>query len=786
MSDKKDAALRGWDTVVTIVLGVVLFLIIVLCGSGEYGLAKGAALGVSVVVLAVAAMTPKARWTACHSALFWAVGGYVLIAGASTFYAYAPKFGIAEFSSNLIGFALLLCIVLYAKRTEAGFRRLAALTAACGVPIGLLSVDAVSSNILMPLFRAVMRPFTSVYQESGTLWYSRLQTIFDNPNTYAGLMSVLCLLALYVCLTAHTRGEKIGASIVLTINSVCYLLAFSMGSLAFFAAACVLLLVLCPMEERIGCALLIAQTAIVALATGFGAAKGFGDTVTGSLLPLAVLAAGCVLSCALEVFVRTKLAVLLQNRGKMLLLLLLCMIGAATVYVCVGLHWTGAYTFGADSQLLRTADLTAGNYTLSIAATDAVQVRVYYKNENNLIQNNETELVSGNSAQPLEFIVPEDSELVFFALAGGQGTVIQRVAYEGASSGTVKLNYKLLPAFVADRIQDLSANGNVVQRTVYIRDALRLFRTAPVFGRGLGGFENGVFSVQNYYYQTKYAHNHYAELLCDLGIAGLAAFLAILCCAVTALVRRRKRNPLMMAVLSACLLQMFGQAVSDVTWSVGVCIPVFFIVLGLIAAYFGRANDQAESKGRGVAHITVTAFLAFFVVAIGGNLLAASRMSSNPTFQTAAFCAKIDPFEKNDYKMTYVQSSIGVDDPSIQKQAQNFAAQLRQEHSNAIAMILASYYYNAGDIDSAMDVIEQGTRYIKSDQMGWQRMFDLYQQMFDLNNESQASHSLAKRMLEDYQLYVTIRDAQMDNMTLSDENTAFIQKLEKIADTVPE
>ncbi|MBD9068951.1 MAG: hypothetical protein EGP70_05040, partial [Butyricicoccus sp.] len=88
--------------------------------------------------------------------------------------------------------------------------------------------------------------------------------------------------------------------------------------------------------------------------------------------------------------------------------------------------------------------------------------------------------------------------------------------YTGAKDGSVKLGYKLLPAFVADRIQDLTANGNVVQRGVYRQDAIKLWKTSPVFGRGLGGFENGVVSVQDYYYETKYAHNHYVEALCDL------------------------------------------------------------------------------------------------------------------------------------------------------------------------------------------------------------------------------------------------------------------------------
>ena len=139
-------------------------------------------------------------------------------------------------------------------------------------------------------------------------------------------------------------------------------------------------------------------------------------------------------------------------------------------------------------------------------------MRVTYKNTNNLVQNNETDLASGSADAPVTFTVPEDSKLVFFYFGGEQGATLNEAAYTGAKDGSVKLGYKLLPAFIADRIQDLTANGNVVQRGVYRQDAIKLWKTSPVIGRGLGGFENGVVSVQDYYYETKYAHNHYVEV----------------------------------------------------------------------------------------------------------------------------------------------------------------------------------------------------------------------------------------------------------------------------------
>lgn len=122
----------------------------------------------------------------------------------------------------------------------------------------------------------------------------------------------------------------------------------------------------------------------------------------------------------------------------------------------------------------------------------------------------------------------------------------------------------------------------------------------PVFGRGLGGFENGVASVQDYYYETKYAHNHYVEALCDLGVLGLLAFLSMLGTAVWALVKSRKEKPLIVMLLAACVLQMFGQAVTDVTWSSGSCLPMFFAVLAAITVFCAdslRLKLPEKNKG---------------------------------------------------------------------------------------------------------------------------------------------------------------------------------------------
>lgn len=768
-----------------ILAAIALFVVLCFDNNGSYYTQKVVGWLATVGVLCMLLFADKQRVKRLLTPTAFAVFAYMLLAGISTLYARSGKFAIAEFACLLAAFAVFMGIVLYTKESKTAFRRTAAVLACAAAPVGVLSIDAASCNILMRPFRVLMEAVGSGYGDTGSYFYSRLHTIFGNPNIYAGLMSIACLLSLWLALTAESRKQKILCTILLMVNAVSYLLAFSMGSLGVFVVACLLMLVLSPKEQRTGLFLLLVQTAVVALVVGAISVKGFGDTVTGSPLPMLMLVLGCAVACALEVFVREKVSAALAGKGKVLIGAIAGIVVVMVVYLVAALSVTGAYTFGTEGDFRRTANLAAGEYTLTVDASAPVGVRVAYKNTNNLIQNNETNLISRTSDAPITFTVPEDSELVFFYFTCYEpGVTVNSAVYDGAASGSLKLGYKLLPTFIADRIQDLSANGNVVQRRVYWQDALKLWQTAPVFGRGLGGFENGVVSVQDYYYETKYAHNHYVEALCDLGVLGLAAFLAMLGTTVWALVKSRKEKPLVVMLLAACVLQMFGQAISDVTWSVGACLPMFFAVLALITVYCGdclRIKVPESSKG-GAVRWPVAAVSAVFIVLIGLNLIAQSIFHGNSlTLDKLKTCAAIDLFEKNDYKLSYLIS--GGNEEGV---ADRYAEDLAAAESNSITIPLAQYYAGSGQFAKAMYTLEDGSEYMRADETVWQQMFDIYESIIDPVGQFNAvqlleDDSYIQYMVRSYQKLQAVNEEQLDEVMLTAKNNAFLNKLLSVA-----
>ncbi len=783
----KPTRLDGWW--LYIAAAAVLFFALCFDNNGNYITQKATGLVGAIAIVCLLLFADKERVKRLMTPPAFALFAYMLLGGISTLYAKSGKFAIAEFACWLTAFAVFMMIVLRSQGGKVSFRRTAAVLAAAAALVGVLSIDAASCNILMRPFRALMEAIAPGYGITGSYFYARLHTIFGNPNIYAGLMSIACLLSLWLVITAETRRQKILCSILLTVNAVSYLLAFSMGSLGVFVVACLLMLALCPKEGRIGFFLLLVQTAAVALVVAAVSVSGFGDTVTGSPVPMLMLIVGCAAACALEVFVRERVMNMLAGKGKLLIGIIVGIIVLIAVYLVAALSMTGAYTFGTEGDFRRTADLSAGEYTLTMDATAPVNVRVAYKNMNNLIQNNETDLASGTSDGAVTFTVPEDSELVFFYFSCSEpGVTINTASYTGAQEGSLKLGYTILPSFIADRIQDLAANGNVVQRGVYRQDAIKLWQTSPIIGRGLGGFENGVVSVQDYYYETKYAHNHYVEMLCDLGVLGLVAFIALLGTAVWALVRSRKEKPLIVMLLAACVLQMFGQAVSDVTWSVGGCLPMFFAVLALVTLYCGDCLrlKVPQSSGGGAVRWPVAGVSAVFIVLIGLNLIAQGTFyGEGLTLEDLKRCAAMDPFEANDYKLSYLLSG-GNEEGVADRYAQDLAA----AESNSITIPLAQYYAGTGQFANAIYTLEDGSDYMRADEEVWQQMFDVYESIIDPVGQFSAvqlleDDSYIQRMVASYEKLQQVNDDQLDEVLLTAENNAFLNKLLAVAALEP-
>ena len=373
------------------------------------------------------------------------------------------------------------------------------------------------------------------------------------------------------------------------------------------------------------------------------------------------------------------------------------------------------------------------------------------------------------------FTVPEDSLVVYFNFtAASEARLDSAVCTGEAGTCGVPLGYKLLPGFIANRLQGLWANQNAIQRFVFFSDGMKLFGRSPVIGLGLGAFENGVKSVQSFYYETKYAHNHYIQVLVETGAVGFVLFIGLLASSGAAVWFARKRENPLIPALGAALVFMAGHAATEVTFSTYAYLPIAFGVFALINLCCGDAIPLPELGGMAKNGVlaAIPALLIVFGIMLSGNM-SAQRLASHATaFSDLDRAVSMDKFEWADYMLGYVNSTLTTEtDETIRQQADAYAARLAQVDSNTVPIYLAEYYFSTGRTELGLEMVEKYVDYVSSDQNAWQTAFALLEGYETDSEVFRAGVVRIAGLLEDWNA------RNMGGVTLTEANLAFIARM---------
>jgi hypothetical protein len=788
-----------------VIISLFMFFILSLAGSMDNFVEKWTGL-LSVIVIMILLFTAgkgPGVWQRFLTPLSLAYTAYIIWAGISTFYAASGKFAIFEFSKLLVAFCIFLAVLFLTKPGEAGFKRISYIFAYTGCFFGVVSVDAASSGFLANIFKALIGPFTQVYELRGEFEQGiRITGILGNPNTYAGFMAIAVLLSLYLVIHAVGKKESRAAVCLLAINSLSYLLAFSMGSLFMFLIACLIMIGCSEKGKRVSLFLLMFETAVLTFIFAFLSMAGLGKTGALSFMPLLALILNAFALYLLDVRLRPALSDRLNANVKLTLASVLIIVILISGYMLAAFQISGAINLNANETVMRAIYVPEGEYTLDVKSSAPVNINIISQNRYDLMRHTSTQLYFGSNEQTILFTVPGDSEIVQIIFSSAANDVeITQAAYSGAESGTVHLNYPLLPNIIANRIQNLFANENAVQRIIFFEDGMKLFSKSPIIGRGLGGFENGVYSVQDFYYETKYAHNHYIQVLSDLGIAGFLLFLSILVFSVIAIILSKKqaRSLFAVPVLAACVVQIFGQAMTDATWSTGVFLGFAAAILASIAVFCSTpiktGKDSFASDNRRL-RLTVkallTVFAGAFILLLSGNLYAQAHAKAGvESFDDIERLILLDRFEYNDYKVSYLVNAPRSDDPDVLAQADIYARELLQVESNSIAPYVIAYNFKTYKDYDAFEAAKIGISNTKSYPGMWIRIFDIFEENIDpvgpYTNDAadrlRSAEFYIDSVLDLYDALLERNKTALDHITLSPYNNTFIGKLLEIKAT---
>ena len=768
---------KNWPA---LVLMVALFLLICLTSASTIKY-----IAVTVLVIAIAAIFIRLSTLRDRMTLpFAAVTPWVLLSGISTFFAVSGKFALSEFLKLLIAYCLFLVGIAFARKGADTGRTIASLLETCSALAGLFSIDLLSTHLLSTPLLGFLGLFSPDYANlSGVEAGVRMTSIFANPNTFAGFIGIGVLLSLGLANSAQRQGERRFHQVCLFVNALSFVLAFSMGASGMICLAFLVFLLLERKERRTSLLILMVETLFVTLLatiptslTGFGAWSGFQP------VPLLCTVAGALLLCVLDQFVGQRTAAALENHGKAAAVLVCTIVAALGLYAALAVNVTGGVSLDAGGSLRRADYPAPGSYTLVVQSSGGLHVKIESQNQRDTMMHTSTVIYEG-PAPDAAFTVPDDSLVVYFNFWTEAENRLESATYRGAAGeGSLKLGYKLLPNFISNRLQGLFANENAIQRTVFFSDGMKLFRRSPVFGLGMGAFENGICSVQSFFYETKYAHNHYIQALVETGVAGLLLFLAVLGLSAAAVwkSRRKEDSSPLTAALGAALVFMAGHASVEVVFSSCYYLPMALGVFALISLCCGDALlllPGREAVRSGIA-FTIAALLAIFTILLYLNMrargLAEDDASSNPMgdLQTAA---TLDRFEWPDHMLSYVMSyRYGMDkveDDGIRQQAEQYAQRLAQVDSNSIPIYLAEYYLATNRPEQAFAMIEKYVSYVSSNPATWETAFHLLMAYAQDTPEFRDGTARIYQMLSDW-------NAQnMGTISLSEQTTAFIQSI---------
>ncbi len=655
---------------------------------------------------------------------FLLYGVHLLWLALGIFWASSGKFFLREFSKQLFALPLILYVFLLMPRKEAVIRKLIFVMSAVGALYAILSVDIASVGVsrgllnLIPGFSTALNGY-----EAGT----RLTGIFSNGNISAGLLSICVFLSLYLLESAENRRERVFAAVFAALQAETLLLNFSLGATGFFLISAVVYLVFSG-EKRGSVFFRMLEIALPVLVSVFLSVQYFEVSDGRLAIPLISACLSAAAAAVLELAVYPRLVKIAEGWRMATTWLLIAVMVLVCVYGAAAFLVRGSAELVKGQSLRRSCYPPAGSYTLAVQAEGAVNVRISSQNEQEVITHANTQLYSG-AVEAASFEVPEDSKIVHLTFSSPEGAVLKEAELVGAQTVSLHLGYPLLPGFVSNRLQGLLANENAIQRTAFFRDGMKIFRDHPILGAGLGSFETLLFGYQEFYYETKYVHNHYIQTLLDSGIIGLLIYLALLAATAAALWRgRRKDAPYrrLHPALCAAFVMILLHSVMEVVMSTSVYLPYALVVLSLASVCFGSSLKKPAARYAASVLPGVTALAYAVLIILNMSADSAVKKSTDSAvrfFDALEYAISVDVFEKNDWMISYISTCSDYELNAYRKQANRYAEKLMDVPSNSLHQHLIRYYLVFGEYDRALTAALRSAHFNYSDSSNWNESF---------------------------------------------------------------
>ncbi|WP_300692510.1 O-antigen ligase family protein [uncultured Oscillibacter sp.] len=695
---------------------------------------------------------------------------------------YSPFGGTAArgFAWMLAAFAVAALVLFRFERRHV--RGLLWGLAAVSAVVSLLSTDMACEGPFYNVFASLMEHFgvgevyTGIENTVG-----RVNGVYNDANVTGSLFALGTLVSLYLVQTGKRWWDRLLGCVLVSTSAVGILLSISRGAILCFGLSLLVWLAAAGREQRLRLFLLM-----VIAAGGCIAAAVFAMPMVapGAMLPdiVSVVSGGVIF--LLDWVIGERLAKLLEGHGRVMVTVTGAVIVLGGIAVVVALTVTEPYVFG--ESIVRSTNLSPGEYTLSAEGDfgESCRVNIYKRSDVETLLGQSTQLYLG----PLErvsFTVPEDSARVFFRFSGSEGDVLQSVTL--SSGEKIPLEYKFLPEEIAFRLhRGIFSDNSYLLRVQFMKDALVLFGQCPLIGHGLGASDNLYPTVQPFYYQSRYVHNHVLQIMADQGLLGTIPFVVFLGGGLWLLIKcLRKGQDTLAAVLLACWMMMNSHALMEINFSLPSYQCYAFVLLLLPVVLYGEPLSEKVIKIGGMAVCTV---FWLYLTVFGGlmGLRQRVKMESNTLRATSVdelmealdSYARRDFFDSDPYRLEYVATAVQETDGRYDVRMTYYVDKIRRSGNYPSCSALLQYYYlPSGDFrglfECSQQILLQRTSYAEV----WNGQVAFYRDEVLPAVGEKYIDIFVDGILAFQDLLAEINQDRMEVIILSEENQAFVNRV---------
>lgn len=771
----KPAGLSARDMAKIVVFSLLLFLSMIV-QTGRMSLV--------LAVLALVLSVGKSPFKNLRERLSIPVIGLMAFAVMNGFAAIYSNFGeyaVKEFVKVLASVSLALIVLLQSRRPQ--MRSLLwGFSGVCSA-ISLLCVDSASWMHLYNGFVGVAEKLGASYAISteADQWNNRINGIFNDANLTASLLALGLLVLLYLIDSSRTKREKVAGSLLLGMTGVGFFLSMSRGAILCFAISLLIFLLTAGKERRLPLLILMVESVIVT----FGcAAASFPFFQGRSPVPdLLALVSGLILF-VLDAFVGSRISRRLAGHGKAVLISVSALAGCCAVYAIAAVLITGPYTFEEKLSYDRAITLSPGTYTITGDWDGEPSVVMAERSGYNLLAGGETQIYNG----PLDggtFTVSEESASIRMRFWGAEGETLRKVVFRSESGEkALKLNYVLVPDFLESRLQGgILANGNMLQRIQYDKDGLKLFASSPLIGHGLGSTEGLLTSVQPYYYESLYIHNHLIQILDEMGVVGLFFFLLLMGGSVWLLLRRlRQESDPMAAMLLACIAMMNLHGLMEISFSVRMYQCAAFFLLMVVAVEYAHPVSVKHTKVVGWGAMAVIwAWLVVFGGLYESHRIVQIQMSKYEATSVKDFMESYrsfvsrDVFDHEQAQLTYVGNAVILDSSAYNGPMNAYVRELRDSGTYTACSGLARYYYlPKGQLEELFACSREGIAQEASAVDAWDLQIAFYRDDVLPSISEDDFPTFLNGVLATADYLANFNQGRIQQITISEENQTFL------------